>query len=421
MPGRDSMGHLPRLRVIVVHNRDFDPDAADDPTLASRADVENAARDVERALTARGHQAQRRAVEARDSLRGALETVEELTRRKPDLVFNLCESLGGDARHEAVLPSLLELAGIPYTGSGPLGLSVALRKDLTKRLLQSHGVPTPVGVVVDEDRPSAELFKSLGLEFPLIVKPTREDASVGISMKSVVRDRRELFARVAEVRARFHQPALVERFVDGRELYVSLVGGAALPMHEIDFSAMPAGRPRIVSYEGKWNLASDEYHGTRPVHAEGLDARVRALCVDAARGAFAALELRDYARVDLRLAEGGRPFVIDVNPNCDLSDGAGVSRAASFGGLAYPDLIERICEVALARHRGESPLHVDRGTTPAAAVSASAAGALADGEELHPPPAAERPSRAPAAGVRGRAVHEGRGVGRARAHRRRAR
>src|SRR5260370_37007625 len=113
-----------------------------------------------------------------------------------------------------------------------------------------------------------------------------------------------------------------------------------MPMQEIDFSALPPGRPRIVSYEGKWNQSSDEYRGTRPVRADGLDARTRTRCEAAARAAFAALELRDYARVDLRLASGGRPFVIDANPNCDLSDGAGASPAASFGGPAYPRLIE---------------------------------------------------------------------------------
>ncbi len=403
------MGHLPRLRVVVVHNRDFDP-AGDDPEVQARADVENAARDVERALASRGHTVSRRGVPSGDPARGAIKIVDELRRHPPDLVFNLCESLGGDNRHEAVLPSLFELAGVRYTGSGPLGLSLALRKDLTKRLLIAHGVPTPRGVVVDGGA------VEIGLPFPLIVKPTREDASVGITSKSVVRDRRELVARVAEVRARYRQPALVEEFVDGRELYVSIVGGVALPMHEIDFSAMPAGRPRIVSYEGKWNRDSAEYHGTRPVRAE-VDARTRARCEEAAHAAVAALELRDYARVDLRVADGN-PRVIDVNPNCDLSDGAGVSRAASFGGLTYPELIERVCEAALARYR-EREEHVDRGRP--AADRDHAAAARVDDEARGAEAEGERPDRPRAAGVSGRAVHGRGGVGRAGADRRRAR
>src|SRR6516225_2602711 len=124
MPGCHSMGHLPRLRVVVVHNRDFDPHAADDPELASRADVENAARDLVRALGARGHEASAWAVPHEDVALATARTLEEVRRHAPDLVFNLCESLAGDARHEVVLPTLFELGGVRYTGSGPLGLGL---------------------------------------------------------------------------------------------------------------------------------------------------------------------------------------------------------------------------------------------------------------------------------------------------------
>jgi hypothetical protein len=185
---------------------------------------------------------------------------------------------------------------------------------------------------------------------------------------------------------------------------------------------MPAGRPRIVSYDGKWNRDSVEYQATRPVRAL-VSARTRARCEQAALAAVAALELRDYARVDLRVDPSGAPFVIDVNPNCDLSDGAGVSRAASFGGLAYPDLIERICEAALARYRNRKRVpHVDQGRSPAAPVPGAARAAALAVEGAAPAPGqGERPRRARAAGVHGRAVHGGGGGGRARAHRRRAR
>src|SRR5436305_684298 len=183
------MGHLPRLHVVVVHNRDFDPaaDPALDPTVASRADVENAARDLAAALSARGHRVQTYAVPDGDPASAALETMRWLEHIHPDLTFNLCESLAGDARHEALLPSLLEAAGLRYTGSGPLALGLALRKDLCKRLLAAHGVPTPAGAPVAPADEAA--LAALSLPFPLIVKPTREDASVGIHSSSVVRDR----------------------------------------------------------------------------------------------------------------------------------------------------------------------------------------------------------------------------------------
>ena len=405
------MGHSRRLCILVLHNRDFA--AADDPEFASRADVENAARDVARALASRGHTVETLAV-PQDPL-DAVALVADIVARAPDLVFNLCESLAGDARHEAVLPSLFELAGVRYTGSGPLALATALRKDRAKALLRARGVPTPVAAVsVDGTLPKASLPP-----LPCIVKPAREDASTGIWLRSVVKTPRELAARVAEVHARYRQPVLIEEFIAGRELYVSLLGNddslRALPMHEVDFSAMPAGAPHIVTYDGKWDPASQEYKGTRSIRAE-VPADVAERCAAAARAAFVALELSDYARVDLRLAADGTPYVIDVNPNCDLSDGAGVCRAASFGGLAYPDLIERVAAAAMARHaKAESHVVRDRAATNRSSTRAPA-GAARDPSA----PAARSRAAAPAVDE-GRAVHARGDRGRARAHRRRAR
>jgi D-alanine-D-alanine ligase len=407
------MGHSRRGCILVLHNRDFA--AADDPEFASRADVENAARDIVRALVERGHAAELLPVPT-DPL-AAPSLMAEIVRRAPSLVFNLCESLAGDARHEVVFPSLFELAGVAYTGSGPLALGTALRKDRTKAILRACGVPTPAAAVsvdgtVPRDVPP----------FPLIIKPAREDASTGIWLRSVVATVAELRARVAEVWARYRQPVLIEQFVDGRELYVSLLGNGAaltaLPMHEVDFGAMPAGAPHIVTYDGKWDPSSQEYKGTRSVRAE-VTAALRDRCAAAARAAFEALELRDYARVDLRVAADGTPYVIDVNPNCDLSDGAGVCRAASFGGLSYPDLIERVVASAAARYVPSEKESVhglrDRASTPARA------GAPAGGDAAHPPAPAPRPRPAAPALDQGRPVHPRGAVGRARAARRRAR
>jgi D-alanine-D-alanine ligase len=407
------MGHSRRLRILIVHNRDFAAAPDDgDPEFASRADVENAARDIGRALTAQRHTVETLAVPP-EPLRAA-GVVADVVARAPDLVFNLCESLAGDARHEAVLPSLFELCGVRYTGSGPHALSTALRKDRTKAILRAQGVPTPAGFVSDGALPR-ELPP-----FPLIVKPAREDASTGIWLRSVVANLAELRARVAEVRARYKQPVLVEQFVPGRELYVSLVGNGAtltaLPMHEVDFREMPAGAPHIVTYDGKWVPSSQEYKGTRSMKAELTDG-LRARCADAARAAFFALELADYARIDLRLAADGTPYVIDVNPNCDLSDGAGVSRAASFGGIAYPDLIERVVAAAVARYE-TSQKESRHGQRNRAAAST---GVAADRAATTKSAAAARPRAAAPAADPGRTVHARGGLGRARADRRRAR
>jgi D-alanine-D-alanine ligase len=327
------------MRIVVLHNGQIDG-------RTDISDVVNAARDVAGALAHRGCRVSTLAVDGGEPLDAALKAVSVLREDPPELVFNLCESLAGDSRNEVVVPTLLELAGLRYTGSGPLALGLALRKDLTKKILRAEGVSTPEAITLDSDD-----ISNVKLPFPLIVKPTREDASVGISRSSVVHDREELASQVAAVRAEFQQPVLVERYIEGREIYVSLLGTRpdALPMHEIDFSTLPADRPKIVSYLGKWDPSSVEYQGTRSVECVGLDEATRDRCVAAARAAFFALGLRDYARIDLRVAADGTPYVIDVNPNCDLSDGAGVSRAASFGGLSYGDLIWRVCAAAMER------------------------------------------------------------------------
>jgi D-alanine-D-alanine ligase len=417
------MGHLERWNVVIVHNRDFDPTDQDDPATVSRADVENAARDVARALRGRGHTVEIVSIAAPvggEGLPGAVAAgVERAIAHRPDLVFNLCESLAGDARHEGVVPSLLELAGVPYTGSGPVGLGLCLRKDRAKRLLEAYGVPTPAAQVVR----AARDLEAIDLPYPLIVKPSREDASLGIERDSVVRDRAALRRKVGELLVRFRQPILVERFIVGREIYVSLIGDEAdgkpelLGMHEIDFSRLPAALPRIVSYAGKWDTASVDYRATRPVRAVGLDARATAALHGAARAAFVGLELRDYGRVDVRLADDGTPYVIDVNPNCDLSEGAGVCRAAAFFGLAYPDLIERVCTTALKRAKRESEDHFHGHRARATQQPRTAAAGRADGA-AH---AAARSRRVGGDAVGGRAVHDRGAVGGARAHRRRTR
>jgi D-alanine-D-alanine ligase len=195
----------------------------------------------------------------------------------------------------------------------------------------------------------------VAIPFPLIVKPSREDASVGISRESVVWTRETLEQRVAHVLSHYRQPVLVERFIDGREIYVSMLGRSegrpqVFPFYEIDFSEMPADRPRIVSFEGKWVEDSDEYRGTTPVRCTNLTPELSERIANTALTAFEALELRDYARVDIRLAADGIPYVIDVNPNCDLSDVAGgFSKAAKAAGLSYEQVILRIVELALAR------------------------------------------------------------------------
>jgi D-alanine-D-alanine ligase len=344
-------------RVIVIFNRDFEGAEAD-PENKAREDIKDIALHLVEILERDGVVAEGLGVTG--DVFGAIEAIKAFA---PDVVFNLCESIGGDNRFEPLLPLLLDREGLAYTGSGPLALSLALHKHKAKEILRARGVPTPAAVHV-----TAPDVSGIDVPFPLIVKPAREDASVGITSESVVHDREALARRVTHVLSHYRQPALVERFIEGREIYVSMLGRPAgppqiFPFYEIDFSLMPANRPRIVSFDGKWVEGSDEFIGTKPVPCVNLTPELRARITEVALAAFEAMEVRDYARVDIRLPErgpdAGTPFVIDVNPNCDLSDGAGgYSKAAAAAGLAYDEVIRRIVELALLRrsHADTIPL-----------------------------------------------------------------
>jgi D-alanine-D-alanine ligase len=271
-----------------------------------------------------------------------------LDAQPPSCVFNLCESIAGDARLETALPTMLDLMGIPYTGSPPDALSAALYKDRVKQRLLSAGVPTPRGILMGSADDPCDL------PFPLIVKPSREDGSAGIHSRSVVHDKASLRERVDEVIATFRAPGLVEEYIDGREMNVALLGypqARVLPLQEIDFSGLPPDVPRIVSYDAKWATGSVEDLGTRPVMLPDLPAATAARARKAAVEAFRAIGVRDYGRVDLRLSAAGIPYVVDVNPNCDIGPDAGFARAAASVGIDYPALVRLLVRYALRRRK----------------------------------------------------------------------
>jgi D-alanine-D-alanine ligase len=294
--------------------------------------------------------------------------LERIERDPPDLVFNLCESLNGDTRNEMVVPAVLDMLRVPYTGPGPLTIGLCLDKDRAKQILHHHGVATPPHVVVHNmaqlDDPSHPFGpRAPGLRERLahaqFVKLLREDASIGIEASNLVLEREALCARVGELMKEHRQPILVERYIEGREVNVTVLGNgdeaSVLPLHEIDFGRMPAGRPRVLTYAAKWDEHHVDYIGTVPIPMVDVPPQVEAAIRAAAIGTFHALGLRDYGRVDVRLDESGTPWVIDVNPNCDLSPDAGLPRTARSIGLDYPNIIGRICELAWKRHVPDHP------------------------------------------------------------------
>lgn len=266
-----------------------------------------------------------------------------------DLVFNLTESFAGKSALDSGIASLLNLLDLRYTGSSHAGLLLAGDKVLAKRILAFHDVPTPEFATLHR----GALESADALSFPLIVKPPQEDASIGITSASVVRDLNELLARMDEVHREYQGPILVERFVEGREFYVGVLGNEraeALPPAELEMSGLPPGAPHMASWEAKWKEEHPEFRGTRTVFPEDLPPELDGALRETAVQAFRALRLRDYARVDMRVDDRGRAYVLEVNPNCYLLRGEVFAEAAARAGLDYEALIARILELAAGRY-----------------------------------------------------------------------
>jgi D-alanine-D-alanine ligase len=272
-----------------------------------------------------------------------------LKEERPDLIFNLVESVENEAILEMNVAGVYELLKIPYTGAGPLALGTALNKPRVKDILAAHGIRTPRAQVF---LPSGKLTLDPTMKFPLFVKPAREDASVGISDDSVVYSPSELRKQVRYIFEEFEQPALVEQYIDGRELNVAILGNkppVAMPISEIDFSGLTADMHRIVSYEAKWMHGTVAYEGTKGVCPAPLPGAVEARLKGTALRCFDLIGCRDYARVDFRLSKDNIPYVLEVNPNPDISDDAGFARSARAHGLTFVETIGKIVESALQR------------------------------------------------------------------------
>lgn len=302
-------------------------------------DIRSTVGAVARALEARGHEVVWMPVTSPRSVHAAL------ARLAPDVVFNLVEGLEADSFAEAEVARELERAGAAFTGCQAGAIELCLHKARCKEFLAGWGLPVPRGRVMDTPCPAD------GLRFPLIVKCLHEDASVGLTDRSVVRTEAELHEQVAEVVRKFEQPAMVEEFLEGREFNVAIAGPrpTALPISEIDFSTMPAGKPRFVSYDAKWVPESVEYRSTVPVCPAEISGPAAARLRRLALRAFRLTGCRDVARVDFRCDAGGRPFILEVNPNPDLSADAGFARSAAAHGWSHDDLIERLALWALER------------------------------------------------------------------------
>ena len=284
-----------------------------------------------------------------------------LDTEKPDVIFNCCEAILGESKLEMNVAAMYELFGIPYTGSPALSLGIALQKALAKSIFIANGISTPRHQMFDytpssSERPADEVRVDPSLRFPLIVKPAHEDASIGIDARAIVQSEEELMKRVHFILREFEQPALVEEYIDGRELNVGVIGSGdgrleTLPISEILFDRVPEGYPRIVSYEAKWVEESPLYQTTVPVCPAQLPPDIESNARRIALRAANALGLRDYGRVDLRMDKDGNLFVLEANPNPDISEDAGFMRAARTSGRTYAGTINEILELAIERSK----------------------------------------------------------------------
>jgi D-alanine-D-alanine ligase len=337
-----------KLKIIVLYDRWEPPEepaaaAGDKAPLTRTLDKKEVEDEVAEALAKLGHEP------AQHVLDGSPKSLHALARLDGDLVFNLAESFAGNDTADYCIAAYLELVERRFTGAGSHGLLYAQDKAVAKKILEFHGIHTPVFARSFRGR----LDFSHDLEFPVIVKPAREDGSIGIEFSSVVSSIRELMERIDWLHANFDSPVLIEEYVEGREMYVGVLGNdnpLALPVIELDLSKLPEGRPRIAGAEVKWGKGTRAYRETKSAVAEGLAEETVALLQQTAVAVYQALDLRDYARIDMRLRPDGRVAVIEANPNPWLASKAEFAMAARKAGRTYTQLIEEITDLAMARY-----------------------------------------------------------------------
>lgn len=329
----------PARVLVLVHKHLIPPDTATAEEAAS-ADW-RMEWDVISTLRKRRHDL--RVIGVSDDLSPIRPAIDEF---KPTIVFNLMEAFADVGVFDQNVVSYLELLRVPYTGCNPRGLTLSRDKALAKKLMAYHRIPVPDFVVVPRGK-KAKLPKRLG--FPLIVKSLIYESSTGISQASVVANEDQLNKRVQFVHETIGTAAIVEQFIDGRELYAGVLGNDRLrvfPVWEMSFAKMPENAWHIATERVKWSAKYQEKHGIDTGEAAltyGAASRVQHL----AKRVFRALDLTGYARIDLRMAADGRLFVIEANPNPQLAQGEDFAQSAKLAKVSYGELLDRIMGLGL--------------------------------------------------------------------------
>lgn len=279
---------------------------------------------------------------------------DELETWKPDVVLTLLEEFHGEAIYDQNVVSYLELLRVPYTGCNPRGLMLARGKDLSKTLVQHHRVPVPDFAVFPMHR---KVKRPARLALPLIVKSVNEDASYGISQASVVDSDDKLVERVKFIHERIGTAAIAEEYIEGREIYVGIVGNdrlLVLPVWELQFKNMPQGDWLIATEKVKHDTDYQERRGILHGPAKDLTPELTARIQGLAKRIYRTLELDGYARIDFRLAADGTPYFLEANPNPEIAESEEFATAARHVGINYPDLLQRVVALGMRRRGATS-------------------------------------------------------------------
>src|SRR6266849_2176266 len=335
---------MTQLRVLVL----LHPDLMPPDSLEGRSEQEihrwKTEYDVVSTLREAGHEV--RPLGVQDEIKPIRDAIESW---KPDVVFNLLEQFHGEAVYDQNVASYLELLRIPYTGCNPRGLMLARGKDLAKKLLAYHRIPLPAFAVFPMRR---KVRRPARLGLPLIVKSLNEDASLGISQASVVDSDDKLVERVTFIHESIGTAAIAEQYIEGRELYVGVLGNERLrvfPIWELEFGTMAQGARPIATEKVKHDLQYQEQHGIEVGPAKDLSPQLVEAIKRAAKRIYRTLDLDGYARIDFRLSADGIPYYIEANPNAEIARSEEFASAAKHDGLDYPDLIQRILALGLSR------------------------------------------------------------------------
>jgi D-alanine-D-alanine ligase len=335
---------MKKLRVLVVLHPDQAPPESTKGSSEQEALAWKTGYDVLSTLRAAGHQVKILGVQ--DELRPIRDEIENW---KADIVFNLLEEFHGVATYDQNVASYLELLRIPYTGCNPRGLILSRGKDLSKKLLSYHRIPVPAFAVFPQRR---KIKRPARLELPLIVKSLSEDASLGISQASLVDTDEKLAERVAFIHERVGTAAIAEQYIEGRELYVGVLGNdrlRVLPIWELEFGNLAPGSNRIATARAKFDVKYQERRGILQGPAEDLTPELESRIQRITKRICRTLELDGYSRIDFRLAADGTPYFIEANPNPEIAKLDLFAEAAEHDGLSYREMLHRILALGMQR------------------------------------------------------------------------